>query len=86
MGPGNFTDIFCQNTDKFQKRGVLHPPHAPPLPPPPRSTCPCLQWLLLTVSGFQHATLLKKRFRPICLSVNFAKKFLKNLFTEQLRI
>ena len=32
-----------------------------------------LQWLLLTVSGFQPATLLKKRFRQRRFSVNFAK-------------
>ena len=31
------------------------------------------QWLLLTVSGFQPATLLKKRLRQRCFSVNFAK-------------
>ena len=34
-----------------------------------------LQWLLLTVLGFQHATLLKKRLRHRCLSVNFVKMF-----------
>ena len=32
-----------------------------------------LQWLILTVSGFQPATLLKKRLRQRCFSVNFAK-------------
>ena len=27
IGSGNFTDTFCQNTDKFRKSGgVLHPP------------------------------------------------------------
>ena len=31
------------------------------------------QWLLLRVSGFQPATLLKNRFRQRCFSVNFAK-------------
>ena len=37
IGSGNFTDIFCQNTDKFQKGGgVLHP--LPPHPPPPLDT------------------------------------------------
>ena len=30
IGSGNFTDIFCQNTDKFKKSGVT--------PPPPPST------------------------------------------------
>ena len=45
-----------------------------------RDSCePCftehLQWLLLTVSGFQPATLLKKRLRQRCFSVNFAKFF-----------
>ena len=38
-----------------------------------------LQWLLLTVSGFQPATLSKKRFRQRCFSVNFAK-FLRTSF------
>ena len=32
-----------------------------------------LQWLLLAVSGFQPATLLKKRFQQNCYSLNFAK-------------
>ena len=32
-----------------------------------------LQWLLLKVSGFQPATLLKKRLRQKCFSMNFAK-------------
>ena len=32
-----------------------------------------LQWLLLTVLGFQPATLLKKRFRPIPFCVNFLR-------------
>ena len=32
-----------------------------------------LQWLLLTVSGFQPGTLLKKRLRQRCFSVNFGK-------------
>ena len=32
-----------------------------------------LQWLLLTVSGFQPVTLLKKRLRQKCFFVNFAK-------------
>ena len=38
-----------------------------------------LQWLLLTVSAFQPASLLKKRLRQRCLSVNFAK-FLRTSF------
>ena len=38
-----------------------------------------LQWLLLTVSGFQLATEFKKRFRQRCFSVNFAN-FLKASF------
>ena len=38
-----------------------------------------LQWLFLTVSGFQPATLLKKRFPQRCFSVNFAK-FLRTSF------
>ena len=38
-----------------------------------------LQWLLLKVSGFQPATLLKKRLRQECFSVNFAK-FLRTSF------
>ena len=38
-----------------------------------------LQWLLLTVSGFHPATLLKKRFPQKCFSVNFAK-FLRTFF------
>ena len=30
IGSGNFTDTFCQNTDKFQKSvGVVTPPHLP---------------------------------------------------------
>ena len=46
-----------------------------------------LQWLLLKVSGFQPATLLKKRLRQKCFSVNFAK-FLKISFllTKHLRM
>ena len=32
-----------------------------------------LQWLLLAVSGLQSATLLKRKFRQRCFSVNFAK-------------
>ena len=33
IGSGNFTDTFCQNTDKFQKSGgVLHPPPPPDTP------------------------------------------------------
>ena len=38
-----------------------------------------LQWLLSIVSGFQPATLLKKRFRQKCFSVNLAK-FLRTSF------
>ena len=38
-----------------------------------------LQWLLLAVSGFQHATLLKKRLEQRYLSVNFGK-FLRTSF------
>ena len=37
-----------------------------------------LQWLFLTVSGFQPATLLKMRFPERCFSVNFAKFFRKS--------
>ena len=36
IGSGNFTDTFCQNTDKFQKggeEGVTLPPN-PPLDTP----------------------------------------------------
>ena len=46
-----------------------------------------LQSLLLKVSGFQPANLLKKRLRKICFSVNFAK-FLRTPFilTEHLRM
>ena len=32
-----------------------------------------LQWLILTFSGFQPATLLKKRLRHRCFSLDFAK-------------
>ena len=38
-----------------------------------------LQWLILTVSGFQPATLLKKNFRQRCFFENFAK-FLRTSF------
>ena len=38
-----------------------------------------LQWLLLTVSGFQPATLLKKRLQQKRFSVSFAK-FLRTSF------
>ena len=38
-----------------------------------------LQWQLLTVSGFQDATLLKTRFPQRCFSVSFAK-FLRTSF------
>ena len=46
-----------------------------------------LQWLLLKVSVFQPATLLKKRLRNICFAVNLAK-FLRTSFllTENLRM
>ena len=46
-----------------------------------------LQWLLLKVSGFQPATLSKRRLRQKCFSVNFAK-FLRTAFflTEHLRM
>ena len=44
------------------------------------------QWLLLTVSGFQPATLLKKRLRQRCLSVNFAKTFKNILRQKHLRM
>ena len=46
-----------------------------------------LQWLLLKVSDFQPATLLKKRLRQECLPVNFAE-FLRTSFllTERLRM
>ena len=27
IGSGNFTDAFCQNTDKFRKRENVTPPH-----------------------------------------------------------
>ena len=40
-----------------------------------------LQWLLLTVSGFQPTALLKKRLGQRCLSVNFAK-FLRTSFVR----
>ena len=44
-------------------------------------------WLFLKVSGFQPATLLKKRLRKRCFSVNFAK-FLRTSFSlkEHLRM
>ena len=38
-----------------------------------------LWWLLLTIPGFQPVTLLTKRPRQICFSVNFAK-FLRTFF------
>ena len=38
-----------------------------------------LQWLLLTVSGFQPATLIKGILRQRCFSVNFSK-FLRTSF------
>ena len=38
-----------------------------------------LQWLFLTISGFQPATSLKKRFPQKCFSLNFAK-FLRASF------
>ena len=44
-----------------------------------------LQWLLLTVLGFQPAALLKKGLQQTRFSVNFAK-FLEHLFTEHLRM
>ena len=46
-----------------------------------------LQWLLLKVSSFQPATLLKNRLRQKCFSANFAK-FLRTSFllTEHLRM
>ena len=46
-----------------------------------------LQWLLLTVSGLQSATFLKKWLRKRCFPVSFAK-FLRTffLFTEHLRM
>ena len=37
IGSGNFTDIFCQNINKFPKRGgawVLNIPHTHPLDTP----------------------------------------------------
>ena len=40
-----------------------------------------LQWLLLTVSGFQPTALLKKRLGERCLSVNFEKIF-ENIFCQ----
>ena len=39
-----------------------------------------LQWLALTASGFQPATLLKKTLRQKCFAVNFANIF-KNVFS-----
>ena len=42
-----------------------------------------LQWLLLKVSGFKPATLLKKEFRQRCFSLNFAK-FLRTFFDRTL--
>ena len=46
-----------------------------------------LPWLLLKVSSFQPATLLKKRLRQRCFSVNFSK-FLRTclLLTKHLRL
>ena len=46
-----------------------------------------LQWLLLTVSSFQPATLLKTRAQQRCFSTNFAK-FLRTpfLLTEHLQM
>ena len=46
-----------------------------------------LQWLYLTVSGFQPVTLLKKKLRQRCFSVNFSK-FLRASFllAEHLRM
>ena len=44
-----------------------------------------LQWLFLTVSGFQRVTFLKKALRQRCFSVNFTK-FEKHLLTECLRV
>ena len=38
-----------------------------------------LQWLFLTISGFQPATLLKKKFPQRCFSMKFAK-FLRTSF------
>ena len=40
-----------------------------------------LQWLLLTVSGFERASLLKKRSRQRCFSVNFVK-FVRTFFEK----
>ena len=42
-----------------------------------------LQWLPLTLSGFQSATLFKKRLRKKCFNVNFAK-FLRISFDRTL--
>ena len=45
-----------------------------------------LQWLLLTISGFQPPTLLKKRL-PQCFSVSFTKLLRTSfLLTEHLRM
>ena len=41
-----------------------------------------IQWLLLKVSDFQPATLLRKRLRKRCFAVNFAKS-LEHLFFWQ---
>ena len=46
-----------------------------------------LQWLPLTVPGFQPEALLKKRLQQRCFSVNFAKFFrIYFLLTEHLRM
>ena len=42
-----------------------------------------LQWLLLKVSNFQLATLLKNRLRKICFSVNFAKFLRASFFFDR---
>ena len=57
IGSGNFTDIFCQNTDKFQKTvcvvcvcvcGRGGGGYTPPPPIPPHSTCPWVWHLIYT--------------------------------------
>ena len=51
IGSGNYTDTFCQNTNKFQKSGrVLHPSK----PPPSHSACPCILWYTLDIAWIYY--------------------------------
>ena len=87
IGSGNFTDIFCQNTDTFQKIGRhLHPPHNPPFATP---LVMCVQhviqkilhspqkkncFLLLRVFSVDHGSYLKNQKRCFAFKSNLNMK------------